>query len=567
MRRALAALGRSLAGSRRGNIAIVAAASLPLVLGSLALGVDWGYLSYQKRDAQADTDLAAISAASDPAAAAQVLREYVARNGLGLAVMEESLYEESHAGQRTGGSGVLTYRLGHYAPAPEISHEDRFVPDQAPYNAVRVSMHKRAMLAFAGAFVAPPRLDTQAIAGIEGIAAFSIGSRLASLDGGVLNAVLGGLLGSQISLSAMDYRALLDADVELPAFLDTVANALHVEAGRYDELLETNLPVKRLLALLADAPGLSGKARGLIGDIAASASDRSVALSALFDLDGLTGAGDAGLDATVGVLDLVSAVAALSNGDHQVDLSLGAGVPGLASLSVSLLVGERPAHSAWFAVGRTGTVVRTAQTRLKIDASIGGRGLLSDVRVHLPVYLELAFAEGELAEISCRGGASDNAEVDVAARPGVAEAWIEDLPDDLATAGGGRSLQPATLVVAPLLKVSGHAHARIGNPRSEMLHFTARDIREGRVLSTATSAYVAPLVASLLGDLQLDVDLLGLPLVSTAFVKEALSDLIAGAAKPLDSALYSVLLALGVRIGEADIRVTGARCGRPVLVQ
>lgn len=50
---------------RAGNIGTLAALSLPLMVFSLALGVDFGYLTVQQRALQADADLAAIAAASN----------------------------------------------------------------------------------------------------------------------------------------------------------------------------------------------------------------------------------------------------------------------------------------------------------------------------------------------------------------------------------------------------------------------------------------------------------------------------------------------------------------------
>ena len=37
--------------------------------------------------------------------------------------------------------------------------------------------------------------------------------------------------------------------------------------------------------------------------------------------------------------------------------------------------------------------------------------------------------------------------------------------------------------------------------------------------------------------------------------------------EPLDAIVYNTLLALGIKVGEADIRVSFASCKRPVLVQ
>jgi len=53
------------AKDRRGNIAISAGLTAPLFIGILALGVDYGYLTLQKRQLQQTADLAAISAAAN----------------------------------------------------------------------------------------------------------------------------------------------------------------------------------------------------------------------------------------------------------------------------------------------------------------------------------------------------------------------------------------------------------------------------------------------------------------------------------------------------------------------
>ena len=49
--------------------------------------------------------------------------------------------------------------------------------------------------------------------------------------------------------------------------------------------------------------------------------------------------------------------------------------------------------------------------------------------------------------------------------------------------------------------------------------------------------------------------------------KPAVTALLNSVSVPVDTLLYNTLAALGVGIGQADIRVTGASCGRAVLVQ
>jgi uncharacterized membrane protein len=72
-------------------------------------------------------------------------------------------------------------------------------------------------------------------------------------------------------------------------------------------------------------------------------------------------------------------------------------------------------------------------------------------------------------------------------------------------------------------------------------------------------------VSTLLGKLDLDVQIAGLPLISPQVVTALVANILAQAARPLDQVLYTVLTALGVHLGEADVRVHGIRCGASVL--
>src|SRR5690606_25470733 len=84
-----------------------------------------------------------------------------------------------------------------------------FTPDAAEPNAARVVLSAPAPLLFGRWIlgrdsVTVSKSATAALPGGPPSAMFSIGSRLASLDGGLANALLSGLLGSQASLTVMD---------------------------------------------------------------------------------------------------------------------------------------------------------------------------------------------------------------------------------------------------------------------------------------------------------------------------------------------------------------------------
>jgi uncharacterized membrane protein len=275
-----------------------------------------------------------------------------------------------------------------------------------------------------------------------------------------------------------------------------------------------------------------------------------------------------GLSARTDALSLLTAAALLASGGRQVALDLGAALPGLLGATVELAIGEPPQHSAWFTVGAPGAVVRTAQTRLRVVVSVGGVPGVLGASVRLPLYLELAFAEGRLEDVACPSGRPDSLAVTIAARPGVADAWIGDVdPASLQSFAGKPAVQPARIASLPLIAVTGTAHAAVANPQPTPLRFSATDIAAGTTKSVSTHSFTGSLFASLLGDLTLDVSIVGIDLGLSGLVRGGVTSALATAAPSVDALVGTLLAALGVKVGEADLRVTGGSCGRAVLVQ
>jgi len=102
------------------------------------------------------------------------------------------------------------------------------------------------------------------------------------------------------------------------------------------------------------------------------------------------------------------------------------------------------------------------------------------------------------------------------------------------------------------------------------LTFDSADIAAGKVKTVSTRNLTQSLTTSLINNLSLSVDALGLGLDVTALlgtVKPAVTALLNAVAAPVDTLLYNTLAALGIGIGQADVRITGASCSRSVLVQ
>ena len=122
----------------------------------------------------------------------------------------------------------------------------------APFNAVKVTIQKPGTQYFSRSLISPPTIVTTAIANAPAEAAFSIGSRLASLNGGLVNALLGGLTGTTLSLSVMDYEALIKADVSAFSFMDNLALQLGLTGATYTDVLQSDVTIGQIASAIAE---------------------------------------------------------------------------------------------------------------------------------------------------------------------------------------------------------------------------------------------------------------------------------------------------------------------------
>ncbi len=517
---------------------------MTMILGAAAIAVDVAALYTERRHAQGAVDLAAIAAAADmdraDAAAAATLRA----NNL-------------------SGPHRVVVQTGRYRPDPSLAPAERFVAGEEPRNAARVFLEKTGTTYFARALsIEAPRMSVAGMAINTQLANFSVGSRLLAVREGMTNQVIGALTGSNVDLSVMDYNALASADVKLLPFLDALAGEMSLTAGTYNDVLGTSASMGDIISAMAALTNEQGSGNDLAIALSTlqsqlGSSGVDVPLSQVINLgplgDLVLGSSAPGLDATYNALGLVTAAAAVANGTNQVALNLGAGIPGLTSLTITLTIGEPMQNSGWVAVGAAGTTVRTVQTRISIRATVGGTGLLAGTSLKLPIDIEIAQAEARLDEVVC---SLDGAEaVTVSARPGVAAAWIGQ------KASGASQVQMANIVNTPIASVSGRSHVRVGDTGWTPLTFSKDDIANRTIKRVSTSNFTEDLVSSLVGELELQVQVLGLGFGLGPTITNLVSSTLQGVTQPLDSIVSSLLKSLGVHIGEADVRVHGALCG------
>lgn len=542
------------AGDDSGAIAILSAVFMFVGIALAALAIDLGALHVERREAQGASDLAAIAASRDLDHAEAAARATLEANNI-LRITK------------------LTVERGAYVADPALKANLRFTAGKTPFNAARVTVEKNGALYFGHALHnGPMPMSVTSMAATTGVAAFSIGSRLAAVRDGVANNLLSALLGGSVALSVADYNALLSADIDLFKFMDALATNVGVSAGTYNDVLQSSATVGNVLAAAASAADANGNAtaKAAIDKLARQSNSKSltVPLSKYLSLGGLgglaVGTPAPGLDATFKAMDLISGAATLANGEHQATVDLGAAVPGLLSLKADITVGEPPQSSAWAAVGEVGSTARTAQIRVRLVAEVGGAGALLGLKVRLPIYLDVAYAEGRLAKITC--SASNSGSVDIAARSGVADLWIGEVSTAaISNFNGAAAVAEAQMVEAPLIKIKGRAHVAAGSTTETTLSFSASDIANGAIKRVKSTGLTQSIVASLIGDLKLTVQVLGLGLQLPSVITAAVGATLAPVTAPLDQVVDTLLETLGVSIGEADVRVHGVRCGAGML--
>jgi uncharacterized membrane protein len=548
--------GRRFAKDERGTIAIVSAVSLTVVIGAGALAVDVGSVYLDRRAAQAAVDLAAMAAASDVNNASANARATVTQN-------------------RFPADAPLTVELGVYTPDASVAAGNRFrVSPVSNANAARVTLRTATNLYFGRMLTGSGSypVTTVATAARSALAAFAIGSRLASLDGGLLNQILGSMLGGSLSLTAMDYRALADAKLDLFDFMNALATRARITAGTYDSVLSSDVKIGDVIAAMSDAArtggatstavnALSTISRGL-GDPSATVTGRSLLDAGPYDALAL-GQRPA-TSATVSALDILAATAQLANGQHQVEANLNLGVPGILSAKLALTIGERPVGTSWVTVGSEGASVHTAQTRILLTVNVAGNGTIA--AVNLPIYIEVAAGTAKLDALACASNMR-NATATLAVTPGVVDAWIGNVSAaDMANFRSAPSPAAANLVDTPALGISGRAHATIANTSPKRVPFTYADITAQTKKTVTTTNFTSSLTSRLIGDLSMSVRLGPLDLGVPALLTQSVATILANATAPIDTVLANVLATLGVGLGQADVWMLGIRCDGAVLV-
>ncbi|QOZ30134.1 pilus assembly protein TadG-related protein [Bradyrhizobium sp. CCBAU 51753] len=549
-------LVRRFGADERGNFAMISAGLMTLVIGCAGLAVDLGSIFADRRKTQSTADLAAIVAAANlnnPTNAA-------------TATVTQNNYPAS---------ALVRVETGTYTANSAIAPQARFVtPAVGTPNAARVTLNTQTPLYFARYLTGSSTFSirTTATATSTEMAAFQIGSRLLAVNGGVLNAMLGSMLGTTISLSVMDYNALISAKIDALDFLSALATRVNLTGVTYSDLLSSNIKVGDIMAAALTTQQITNGANAATTALssisqAVTGSSTKITPGSLVDLGpfaNLTVGQKPKVGASVSVFDLVSTVAQIANGSHQIATSVNLGLPGIANVSVLATVGERPVGSSWIAVGTQGVSVHTAQTRLLVSVQVLGSGSVSTI--NLPIYVEVASGTATLNAVSCGHPNINTSQVTIGVTPGIIDAWIGNVTvADMTNFTHKPNPPPATLVNVLGATVSGLAHAGMGNTTPTNVNFSYSEIQSGTKKTVTTTNFLSSLTSSLLGDLSLTIGVgpLGLPIPGLGGL---VTGILNGVTSPIDQVLASLLATLGVGLGQVDVTVMGIRCDGAVLV-
>lgn len=518
-------------------VSLIAVATIFVVLAVATIVIDAGSILFARRTLQNATDAAALSA----------VQHLDNAQSTALQAMVENEYSEEN---------LTSVEIGAYDSDPDSGKapRDRFSALDAgdpSVNAVRVSATAQAPTYFARVFGASnfSVVSTEATAAITPTVAFGAGTQLAKLDSGAINTILGGLLGTTVTLSAIDYNALANAQVSALDFMTQLATTLNLSsASTYGDLLNAHATVGQIID--ATAAVLQRESGGSHVSVALSAlnilagrvpSGTGIRVGDVIDASYLekkdvgTGGGSASLSA----LDILEA--SIGSASTGKTIGVGLNIPGLTSAKLAIGAPMR------FTVGPVGTSIHTAQVRLilTLNATISIPLVLPATGITVPVYIESAEGTVTATSIPCQPG---NMAVLEGTTGGVKASFASVSNQALVDFSQNPTPGAATIQLAGfnLITVGGSATIASNGPIPKS--FTA--INQTQEISGTGSG------ASLFSDLNQSLTVTpNIPLV-TPLLKTTISGLL----QTVSAALLPALSALGVSLGNLDMTLAGAKC-------
>jgi uncharacterized membrane protein len=400
----------------RGSIIVNTAIAMSLIL-IVLVGTELGYLFFLKRELQKTVDLAALAGAqalkpSACAPAQQAAKDNASKNfPAGIDPLADAEVE-------CGNWDPLFRAPPLYFGAPNPGDK---------LNAVRIAITRNpSMLPLSFTGNAQHSITVSAIA-YQSIpqAVLSIRSTLLSVDSAksvLLDSIFGKLLGGSVALTAAGWQGLVTTQVNLLSFLDAIALQIGLQAGQYEQVLNSQVTAGKLLQALATVlqknGALAGVALNGFNDMVGLTTQVSNVQLSVADILGVaTGTPSSALDLNLQAFQLTQAFVQLANSQHAATLSAPSNLLGLANVVTTIKVIEPPQTTAIGSpelamldpMGVNGIRVRTAQVRalISVDFTTALSGVTGLVNAVLDLALPLTNLLNSLLHLDLVGALSN----------------------------------------------------------------------------------------------------------------------------------------------------------------
>jgi uncharacterized membrane protein len=564
---------RRVGGTRRQHGAVAILAAIFLGLAIVALGaLDVGNVYFARRQLQRTADLAALAAVqviSTPGACGSA-------NSTALSNAATNGFTVTGANAKTN---TLTTTCGRWS----TSASPNFSQSGTPLNAVQVQVTQVVPYFFVG----PSRTVTAtATAQASNIDQFQLGTGIATVNtqqSALLNAILGGLLNSQVALTVGNTQSLAAANIKLGDLMTAL------NAGSMQALLASSVTYHDFVAAMANVLRSGGDTvnAALLDALTVNIpGGQKINLTNSATSPGLLSLGlsnpTSAATATVNVLNTVLAAAQIAqsnpNGTAPV-INVTAGLTGIAGITLQVInppvvaIGEGgvtpPVQASTAVANLTITLLPVGLPALNlIVASV------SAISTPMVVSLKVAGGLATLAAIDCENTmAATTATIKVT--PSITSVCLAS------NASCSGSINIASISVLGI-NVATLALSSTGwlslSPGPTTLYFNGSSgsfNTSQTVNSNAVGSDVGNLTGTLLAALPsaLQVTVLGSNLLgdilSTVLsgVTGALTPVLTPIFSLLDSVLVPVLSLLGVQVGTATVNNMALTCGVPQLVQ
>lgn len=355
---------------QRGAIGLMAALTLGLALVFMLLTVDGGRLYLEQRKLQRIADMAALEAAGQGG--------QCAGNGPQASTLART------AATRNGHSPLnpLIASCGYLRTGNDNLRV--FTADATRNEAIKVEVSNVVVTSVAGgvyalvqggALARTTNLHASAVAASPGPpqAMLSIRTTLATINssqGSVLNGLLKAL-GSSTQIDLLGWQGIANTRLNLLQYLDQLAVDLNLNVGDYQQLLNLDTSATVLLQAAVKVLQQSGAAADVLtnlGKVALDLPANGLQLGELLNLQ--NGTTQAGLDASIQLLQLVQGVIQLAASERAVNADLPISVLGLVNGRVQLRVIEPQQISAVGDPRHDDLQVHTAQVRALISLDL-----------------------------------------------------------------------------------------------------------------------------------------------------------------------------------------------------